>query len=125
MTATEAAGPVVVVATVGASAIRGALVDARGSMVATTQGITPRSSADDLVQAIGTMLERLRDAATRDGHAVRAVGVAGSGSVDERRGVVHRSANLVWKDTPVVSFLEERLQLPAVLLQDARAAALG
>src|ERR1039458_523291 len=33
--------------------------------------------------------------------------------------------NLVWKDTPVVSVLEQRLQLPAVLLQDARAAALG
>jgi glucokinase len=125
MTATEAAGPAVVVAAVGASAIRGALVDARGSMVATKEGITPQSSADDLLQAIGTMLERLRDAATRDGHPVRAVGVAGPGSVDERQGVVHRSANLVWKDTPVVSFLEERFQLPAVLLQDARAAALG
>jgi glucokinase len=125
MTTSEAAGPAVVVAEVGASAIRGALVDAGGSMVATKEGITPRSSADDLLQAIATMLGRLRDAAARDGYSVRAVGVAGSGSVDERRGVVHRSANLVWRDTPVVPFLEQRLQLPAVLLQDARAAALG
>ena len=125
MTVSDAAAPAVVVVEVGASAIRGAVVDATGRVLTTKGGITPQSSADELLTAVGTMLERLGDAATREGLRPRGIGVSVSGIVDERRGVLVRSANVVGRETPVVVGLEKRLGLPAVLLQDARAAALG
>ena len=57
MTSAESLGPAVVVAAVSASSIRGALVDASGSMLATKEGITPQTSADDLVLLGGELAE--------------------------------------------------------------------
>lgn len=42
-----------------------------------------------------------------------------------REGTVLRAVNLGWKDFPLKDLLEEQLQLPVTLLNDANAAALG
>lgn len=57
---------------------------------------------------------------------VRAIGVAAPGTLDLDAGVVLHPFNLPgWKDVPLRQIAEERLGLPAVLVNDANAAAYG
>lgn len=54
-----------------------------------------------------------------------AVGVAAPGPVDAATGMVTRSSNLGWSEVPLAAMLSRRLEIPAVLDDDANAAALG
>jgi glucokinase len=57
---------------------------------------------------------------------LKAVGVGCGGPLDRRRGLVLSPPNLPgWDEFPIVSLLEERLGVPALLDNDANAAALG
>ncbi|MGA8016591.1 MAG: ROK family protein [Candidatus Dormiibacterota bacterium] len=110
---------------VGAASIRSALIDAGASILARKTGITPQINQAELVDAIAVPAQRLAEQGARDGLPPTAIGVAVPGVIDEELGQIRRSANLVWKDTPLRRILEDRLHLPTVLIQDARAAALG
>jgi glucokinase len=104
------------------SGLRGAVVDASGRILDKKEGITPKTSEGDLVDGIVTMATRLRDLAQRDGQGPSAVGLAVPGPVDEVTGVVHRGASfIVWGDLPLARVVEQRVGLPTVLIQDARA----
>jgi glucokinase len=59
-------------------------------------------------------------------HKVKAVGVGVPGPMSSRLGVVFETPNLPgWINTPAQKMLEERLQLPVTLNNDANAAAYG
>ncbi len=106
------------------SGLRGAVVDASGRILNQKEAITPKSGEADLVDAIVTMATRLRDLAQRAGQGPAAIGLAVPGPVDEVTGVVHRGASfMVWSDLPLARVVEQRVGLPAVLIQDARAGA--
>jgi glucokinase len=54
------------------------------------------------------------------------VGVAVAGLLDSRRGIVTTSPNLPgWEDTPVREIMAEKLGIPALVVNDADAAAVG
>jgi glucokinase len=60
------------------------------------------------------------------GGCLTAVGIGCGGPLDRRRGLVLSPPNLPgWDEFPVVALLEERLGVPALLDNDANAAALG
>ena len=105
--------------------IRGALVDGTGSRVAGKEAVTPRTSQEDLIEALITMASRLADVAQRDGAPASALGLAVPGLVDEARGVVYRSPNLKLQDVELGRILQERLRLPVFLVHDASAGALA
>ena len=106
------------------SGLRGAVVDASGQILDQKESMTPRSSEGALVDAIVTMATRLRDLAQRDGQGPTAMGLAIPGPVDEMTGVIRRGASfLVWSDLPLARIVEQRVGLPAVLVQDVRAGA--
>lgn len=116
---------VVVALEVGAGSIRAALVDADATVLAGKSGMTPRTSSAELVEAAVLPAGRLIEQARREGLDPVGVGAAVPGIVDERLGVVRRSANLTLRDVPLREVLAERLRLPVALAQDARAAARG
>lgn len=68
---------------------------------------------------------RLAELARRDGAEASAVGVAVPGLIDETTGVVHRSPNLTLSEVGLGQILQERLHLPAFLVHDATAGAIG
>jgi glucokinase len=105
--------------------IRGALVDGTGSRVAGKEAVTPRTSQEDLIEALITMASRLADVAQRDGAPASALGLAVPGLVDEARGVVYRSPNLKLQDVELGRILQDRLRLPVFLVHDATAGALA
>ena len=105
--------------------MRGALVGGDASLIARKDGITPRTSQDDLIAAIVTMTGRLAEIAQRDGTPVAAVGIAVPGLVDEASGMVHRSPNLKLQDVPLGQILRDKLRLPVFLMHDASAGALA
>lgn len=105
--------------------IRGALVDGTGSRVAGKEAVTPRTSQEDLIEALITMASRLADVAQRDGAPASALGLAVPGLVDEARGVVYRSPNLKLQDVELGRILQDRLRLPVFLVHDASAGALA
>ena len=105
--------------------IRGAVVDGTASRVAGKEAVTPRTSQEELIEALITMASRLADVAQRDGAPVSALGVAVSGLVDAARGVVHRSPNLKLQDVELGRILQDRLRLPVFLVHDVSAGALA
>ncbi|RKL68735.1 glucokinase [Salipaludibacillus neizhouensis] len=54
-----------------------------------------------------------------------AVGVGAPGYIDVENGVIIEAVNLGWKNYPIQKELEDRLQLPAVIDNDANVAAAG
>ncbi len=75
-----------------------------------------------------TVIDRLADLAneliaTLDDEAgpLIGIGVAVSGDVDARHGVVRDSPFMGWRDVPVAALLGERLQVPVVVSNDVRA----
>ena len=105
--------------------MRGALVDGTASLIARKEAITPRTSQEQLIETLVTMGGRLAELARRDGAEASAVGVAVPGLIDETTGVVHRSPNLTLSEVGLGQILQERLHLPAFLVHDATAGAIG
>ena len=80
---------------------------------------TPTSGFDDVVAA---MASAARSLATR-GHVISAVGVGSPGPLDYRRGRVIFAPNIAGMiDAPIVAALQDALELPVSLENDANAA---
>jgi glucokinase len=116
--------PAVIGIDVGGTSIKGVLVDAGYSAVAEVRQATPCAmDADALTDAVAGVAGALIGRASNVGTSVAGVGIASAGVVDERAQIVRWASNLAWDDTPLARLIEERTGLPAVLLNDARAAA--
>jgi glucokinase len=110
---------------VGGTRIKAALVDRSGSeLVSLTEPTPPGLDAPGaLVAAVVASVDALRERAAEVGAAVEllACGVVVPGIVDDEEGVARWSANLGWRDLPVVEPLAETLAVPVVLGHDVRA----
>ena len=106
---------------VGGTNLRVGIVDDDGVVLAERKVPSPDSAAA-LVAAIATHLDDLKVEADTE---IGAVGVGIAGLVD-RDGVLHYAPNLPqYLDVPLRHLLTERLDLPAVVDNDANAAAWG
>jgi glucokinase len=116
---------VVAAVDVGGTRIKAALVDRSGvELVSLTEPTPPGLAAPGaLVSAVGASVAALRDRAEARGGAVAlsACGVVVPGIVDDREGVARWSANLGWRELPVVKPLADLLALPVALGHDVRA----
>ncbi|MDI3328568.1 MAG: ROK family protein [Alicyclobacillaceae bacterium] len=118
--------PVVLGIDVGGTNIKAGLVGPSGELVAKeawpTEGrLGPR-------EVIRRLAVRVKAMAERAGVSWERVQGAGSGwpaFLDLPSGVIEEAINLGWKDVPVAAWLEEVLQKPVAVDNDANAAALG
>lgn len=106
----------------GGTAMKGAVVTARGETVAQLTRPTPSS---EVVAALIALFHDLEELATELGRTVVGAGVATPGMVDEERGVVLYASNLDWRDVPLLDALRESLDVPVALGHDVRAAGLA
>lgn len=108
----------------GGTNIASAVVDEQGRVKGQASVPTPRGArevADAIAQAAAL-------AASEAGVALKdaqSVGVASAGSIDPEGGMVVHAFNLGLDHVPLAGLVTERLGLPAVLENDANAAALG
>lgn len=82
----------------------------------------PEKGVEDVIERLACLLERTAQEA---GIEPAGLGIACPGPLSATRGVVEHAPLLGWHDVPVVELLSKRLGIPAVLENDANAAALG
>jgi glucokinase len=105
---------------VGGTKIAAGLVDEHGHVVARERTESPAKHPAEIVRTIGELVPRLAG-----NEKVEAVGVSAAGFVDKARAMVVFAPNLAWRDEPLKRFLEEELDLPVIVENDANAAAWG
>jgi glucokinase len=105
---------------VGATTVKAAAVSAGGAVALTVERPTPGSTAE-IDQCILDLVRYISE--TQGPPLGLGIGTPGWTSAD-RRHVVY-SPNLPWRDYPIADRLEQALQLPVVLENDANAAAWG
>ena len=106
---------------VGGTKIAGAVVDAAGAIVARRLVPTESQEPGSIVSAIVKVARELKASAP----ATAAVGVGAAGLVDVKRGVILGAPNLAYRNVPVRDTLSDRLELPAIVDNDANVAALA
>ncbi|MEJ3406019.1 ROK family glucokinase [Rathayibacter sp. YIM 133350] len=101
---------------IGGTKIAGALVDELGTILRSDRVPTPKDS-ESLENALIEMIRSLADG----GDAI-AVGVAAPGFIDASQSVVYYTPNIDWRNEPLRAKLEQRLDLPVFIDNDANAA---
>ncbi len=109
----------------GGTRFRVALADASGKLSYRKSHLTRAHEGKEAV--ISRLTQAVRE--TMDHHTreqILAVGFAAPGPLDPRTGVIFTPPNLPgWQDVPLKALLEEQLNLPVYLGNDANLAALG
>ena len=105
---------------VGGTKIAGGVVDDTGTIIEELRVESPATDEDAIEQAIETLVTELR---TR--HDIAAVGVGVAGYIDRARSVVMFAANMAVRHLDLKADLQQRLDLPVFIENDANAAAWG
>ena len=103
---------------IGGTKIAAGVVDESGRVLRTTRRETPAGDTAATEDAIVGAIAELRE-----GHEVEAVGLGAAGFVDPDRSIVVFAPNLAWRDEPLRDAIQRRTGLPAVVENDANAAA--
>ncbi|WP_314172711.1 ROK family glucokinase [Streptomyces winkii] len=104
---------------IGGTKIAAGVVDEHGDILETSTVPTP-PTADGVIDAIA---DAVRDASRE--HEVDAVGIGAPGYVDDKRATVLFTPNLTWRHEALKDKVEQRIDLPVVIENDANAAAWG
>ncbi|WP_181766698.1 ROK family glucokinase [Streptomyces albidus (ex Kaewkla and Franco 2022)] len=104
---------------IGGTKIAAGVVDEHGSILETSTVPTP-PTADGVIDAIA---DAVRDASAE--YEVDAVGIGAPGYVDDKRATVLFTPNLSWRHEALKDKVEQRIDLPVVIENDANAAAWG
>jgi predicted NBD/HSP70 family sugar kinase len=99
------------------SAVIAVLTDLDATIIARQRLTLDRHDVDDVLDAVEEVSSRLiLDAADRP---VYGVGVGLAGIVDSHNGVVHHAPYCDWREIPLARLLEDRLDLPVIIDNDA------
>ncbi|MGP4003319.1 ROK family glucokinase [Streptomyces sp. 8N706] len=104
---------------IGGTKIAAGVVDEEGSILETCTVSTP-PTPEGVVDAIA---DAVRTVST--GHQVEAVGIGAAGYVDDKRATVLFAPNINWRHEALKDKVEQRVDLPVVVENDANAAAWG
>lgn len=105
---------------VGGTKIAGGIIDADGTVLEEHRVESPASDSQAIEDAIAGLVTELRRR-----HEITAVGVGAAGYIDKARSTVMFSPNLAWRGVDLRGELQDRLDLPVVIENDANAAAWG
>ena len=109
-------------ADIGGSKLSAAAFDGKRLLARGQIATQPENGVADVVERLARLLEQTAQAAQLD---ALGVGIACPGPLSATRGVVELAPMLGWRDVPIVRLVSGRLALPAILENDANAAALG
>lgn len=104
---------------VGGTSVKGVRLDDRGEILHEAVAPTTPQDANTLVRTIADLARELQ------ADTAGAVGVAVAAFLDRDRSMVQFAPNIAWADRPLKNELEQILQVPVLLENDANAAALA
>jgi len=118
---------VVFAADLGGTNLRAATVDENGKIHFRLKQNTPQAEKpDEILQALVLAVAQCKEQSETTGACIRAVSVVVPGSVNVSRGVVMKAPNVACLDGfGLTSALTNELNLPAIIENDANAAAVG
>ncbi len=105
---------------IGGTKVAAGVVDADGAILCTALRDTP---ADDPAKTIAVIFEVIAE--LRADHDVEAIGLGAAAFIDAQRSTVVFAPNLAWRNEPLRATVEQNSGLPAVVENDANAAAWG
>jgi glucokinase len=108
---------------VGGTKVLAGLVTEDGRILATERVATPSEDAAGAVDAVVAAVRAVLDGHVPDGESVEAVGLGAPGFIAPDRSTVLFAPNMNWRDHPVGEQVTKELGLPAVVENDANAAA--
>lgn len=112
----------------GGTNVAAGVVNEKGDFLGQASVPYPRGAQDIDHAVADAIADAARGACRKAGVAVsdcKSLGVASAGSIDPEHGVVLHAWNLGLHGTPLAKLVTDRLGLPALLENDANAAALG
>jgi predicted NBD/HSP70 family sugar kinase len=101
------------------------MADLKTGILATSQHPLETTDFDTVVDAIVSVVVQLTVSLGDRADRLACVGIAVSGDVNSRAGVVRASALMGWTDRPLGSVLGERLAIRVVVENDVRALTIG
>lgn len=111
---------------VGGTAIKVGICDAEGKLLNTYEGPTGTDEGVQVVlDNIAQYAQKIVEQSEFSWDAVAGCGIGFPGFMDMKKGIVRFAPNLKWTDVPVQEILEEKLQVPIRINNDANIAALG
>lgn len=119
--------PIFIGVDIGGTKVAAGAVDARGTILSKTRAPMPgRGSAEEAFAAVRGAVEAALGSAANGRFQAAQIGVSCPGPLDPRRGVVINPPNLpCWRDFPLAERIAGEWSLPAVVDNDANAAALA
>lgn len=107
----------------GGTYIKYGLVSEAGEIIEKGKVATPAGCG--YAETVEAIASAVRELAAKHGAWVCGLGIGAPGVVDGERGIVRTSGNLGWENKPLAGDLSAKLGIPAVLTNDANAAAYG
>ena len=107
----------------GGTFVKYGLVGEVGEII--EKGKIPTPAGCGYAETIEAISSAVRGLAAKPGASVCGLGIGAPGVVDGEKGVVRLSGNLGWENKPLAEDLSAELSIPAVLTNDANAAAYG
>lgn len=105
---------------VGGTKIAGGVVTSDGTILEELKVESPAQDTEAIEGAIAGLVCQLAER-----HEIERVGVGAAGYVDKQRASVMFAPNIAWRDVALKDELEERVDLPVIIENDANAAAWG
>jgi glucokinase len=106
---------------VGGTKIAGGVVDAEGAVVARRRIATEAMHPQAVVAGIAKVAQELGAAAP----AATGIGIGAAGLIDGANGIVHSAPNIAWENVPLRAMIQDRVDVPVVIDNDANVAAWG
>lgn len=103
---------------IGGTKIAGAVVDEFGTIVREDRVPTDAAEPVEIENAVVEMVARLSDGPEE----IAGVGVAAAGFIDAAQSTVYYAPNINWRNEPFRAKLEQRVDLPIIIENDANAA---
>ena len=100
----------------------GAVVNLRGKICFSISQTVKNYNGEEALDTIFAILDQLVGSSFRP---IIGIGVGTPGLVNTNEGVVVNAVNLDWQNLPLAHLLQERYHLPAYVLNDSQAAAMG
>ncbi len=120
-------GRTVIGVDLGGTNLRTSLLNSQGEVL--DRHKEPTRASEGWAKVVARLIEEIknrREKAVRKGFAVAAVGVGAPGVILVDKGIVVKSPNFPdWNNLPLKQLLEEALDIPVFIENDANAAALG
>lgn len=108
---------------VGGTFVKGIIIDEKGKIVC--ENSVPTVTGEGLADCIETLAETLVLNSGEVFSSIKGAGVGCPGLIDSTRGEVVFAGNMNLKNYPLQKLLEEKLNIPVKICNDANAAALG